>query len=274
MSPAIQNLTRRVRSLAIIEDLQALSALGVDVESTAGGHLQWLLDSYRHNARLGEFDQLHHFVDPQAIAVDVGANRGQYALKLAAMSHKVVVIEPVAELAWLGEVLPPNCTFYNVAAAAENGRQPLTIPNRDGEPALSLATLGDYYAGEETAVQETTVRTLDSLLADCCPDERVGFIKIDVEGQETTVIAGAQQTIARWRPNLQVEIWPEFLADRVALFESLGYRGLFFFAGRLFDISRFDPVWHTAPEHAWRSDAPEAFDPLLYVTDFFFVPAP
>jgi hypothetical protein len=45
------------------------------------------------------------------------------------------------------------------------------------------------------------VETLDSY---CFQD--VGFIKIDVEGYEKFVLEGAQQTIQRCRPTLQLEI--------------------------------------------------------------------
>ena len=267
-----QNLARRLRSLEILDDLQKLSNLGLPVDAAASENQRLMLETYRHLARVGEFDHLRQFIDPAAISVDIGANIGQYALKLAAESRKCVVIEPIQELVWLEEALPSNCFFVNVAAGAEEGLGTMTIPVEEGQPRYPLATLGDFYNRQEVIQQETAVRTVDNILEDCCAGERVGFIKIDVEGMESAVIQGARQTLDRWRPNLQIEIWREAVPERAAMLAGLGYQGLFFFGTRLFDISWYDPALHNAPENAWRADAPEAYDPTLFVNNFFFSP--
>jgi FkbM family methyltransferase len=267
-----QDLARRLRSLEILDDLQTLSNMGMAVDTAAGENQRLKLETYRHHARVGEFDHLRQFIDPQAIAVDVGANFGQYSLKLAAGCRKCVVIEPNHDLAWLGEALPPNCLFFNAAAGAEDGVGTLTIPIEDGQPLYPLATLGDFYETEEAIQQETAVRSLDSMLDDCCPDQRVGFIKIDVEGMESAVIAGARRTLDRWRPNLQIEIWRDSVPQMRSTLAELGYHGLFFFNSLLFDINQYDPAVHNAPENAWRAEAPEDYDPNLYVNNFFFIP--
>jgi FkbM family methyltransferase len=267
-----QDLARRLRSLEIIDNLQSLSALGFPVDAGAAANQRLMLESYRYHARIGEFDHLDQFLDPQAIAVDVGANIGQYALKLTADCRKCVIIEPIRELAWLEEALPANCLFFNVAAGAGEGTGTLTIPVQEGQKQLPLATLGDVDFAKEIFEQRTRIRPLDSILDECCPDERVGFIKIDVEGFEEAVLTGARETLTRWRPNLQVEIWSEFVPSRKALLAELGYRGLFFFDSRLYAIDQYDPAVHTARENAWRADAPDEYDPDSYVNNFFFIP--
>jgi FkbM family methyltransferase len=267
-----KDLTRRFRSLEIIDDLQSLSNLGLPVESPVDENQRLMLDTYRYYQRVGEFDHLRQFLDPQAIAVDIGANIGQYALKLAAQCRKCVVIEPVQDLAWLGEALPANCVFFNVATGKEEKIGSLTIPVAEGQEQYALATMNDLYFNEEVVQQLTPVRPLDNILNECCPEERVGFIKIDVEGNEADVLEGALETIDRWRPNLQVEIWSEAVPARAVWFTKMGYHGLFFFGSRLFDIHQYDPVVHTAPENAWRAEAPEEYDPNLYVNNFFFIP--
>lgn len=264
---------RRVRSLEILDDLQTLSGMGMTVEAAADENQKLMFETYRHNARIGEFDHLRQFIDPGAISVDVGANYGQYALKLAAESRKCVVIEPIKELVWLDDALPSNCVFYNVAAGAEEGSGTLAIPVEDGQQTFALATLGDSYDGQDVVLQETPIRALDGILQECCADERVGFIKIDVEGQESAVIQGARDTLSRWQPNIQVEIWQEAVPRTTSMFGELGYRGIFFFDGRLFDIGRYDPALHNAPENAWQQDNADQYDPNLYVNNFFFVPA-
>jgi hypothetical protein len=148
----------------------------------------------------------------------------------------------------------------------------LTIPIEEGQPRYPLATLGDFYDGGKIMQQETAVRSLDSMLEECCPDERVGFIKIDVEGAEAAVIEGARRTLERWRPNLQIEIWRDSVSPMTSKLAGLGYHGLFFFDSLLFDINCYDPAVHNAPENTWRADDPEAYDPNLYINNFFFIP--
>src|SRR5205085_11796515 len=87
----------------------------------------------------------------------------------------------------------------------------------------------------------------------------IGFIKIDVEGFEQQVLAGATGTIARDRPNLLIEI--EEAQSGVPLMQSienvcrLGYDAFFLGGGQLQPISAIDP-----PRHG-------------YVFNFVFLPA-
>jgi FkbM family methyltransferase len=267
-----QELARRLRSLEIIDDLQSLSSLGFPVESPVNENQRLMLETYRYQARIGEFDHLRQFLDPGAIAVDVGANNGQYALKLAAECRKCVAVEPIQELAWLAEALPRNCLFFNVAAGAAEGVGTLAIPIQEGQKQLPLASMSDVFGDAEVFEQETPIRSLDNILHECCPDERVGFIKIDVEGFEEAVLKGARETLARWRPNLQVEIWSEFVPSRKAMMAELGYSGLFFFDSHIYAIDQYDSAVHNAPQNAWRAEAPEEYDPNCYVNNFFFIP--
>lgn len=263
-------MLRRLRSLAVVSDLQRLGELGLDPAASADAQQAFMLDLYRANALAGQFDHLPLFVDPDKLAVDVGANAGQYALKLACLCPKVLVIEPAPELAWLEQRLPRNCVFRAVAAGDGLGTAVLRTPLRDGQPQSGRATLTAYNGAHEA--REVSVQTVDALLDECCPGAAVGFFKIDAEGWSTAVLRGAARTLARWRPNVQVEIWPEHWDETVELLGGWGYRGMFFYDGRLFDLARFDPAVHAAPQHAWDPDRPDAFDPTLYVGDFFFIP--
>jgi len=144
------------------------------------------------------------------------------------------------------------------------------VPLRHGRAQTGRATLTTLTG--PVVQEQVQVRPLDDLLEQYCPGEAVGFIKVDAEGWSTAVLRGAARTMRHWRPNLQVEIWPEDWAGTTALLEEMGYRGLFGYDGRLFDISRFDPAVHAAPRNAWQPDNPAAFDPTRYVGDFFFIP--
>jgi hypothetical protein len=75
------------------------------------------------------------------------------------------------------------------------------------------------------------VRSVDSLAAEHGSDRRLALIKIDVEGYESQVLAGARETLARLRPLLYVEFNDEILRDAgsssvqlLQLFKGAGYR--------------------------------------------------
>jgi Methyltransferase FkbM domain len=57
------------------------------------------------------------------------------------------------------------------------------------------------------------VQSLDSLVAEHGSEGRLVLIKIDVEGYESQVLAGATETLARFRPLLYVEFNDQILRD-------------------------------------------------------------
>ena len=66
---------------------------------------------------------------------------------------------------------------------------------------------------------EIAVSPLDSML-----DEPIDLLKIDVEGMEMSVLAGAVGVIARWRPLIFVEVANRNTADFSAWLRNAGYR--------------------------------------------------
>ena len=51
---------------------------------------------------------------------------------------------------------------------------------------------------------KTKVDTLDNIIP---PNEKIDFIKIDVEGSEWDVIEGATNLIMKWKPMIMLETW-------------------------------------------------------------------
>jgi FkbM family methyltransferase len=56
-----------------------------------------------------------------------------------------------------------------------------------------------------------------------CFDERVDFLKIDVEGMESLVLRGARRTIAAYRPLVMVEVLKSDPAELASYFAALSY---------------------------------------------------
>lgn len=140
---------------------------------------------------------------PKGCAIDVGANFGCWTLPLARVAHSVIAIEPQAGVrTLLSRTLEANkirnVRLMGCAASDRNGI--VCIESLDLEQ--------DYNFG---GVQITDERNPNLDAISCQPldaiamGERVSFIKIDVEGHETKVLAGASQIIKFCRPILFVE---------------------------------------------------------------------
>lgn len=146
---------------------------------------------------------LKDLVTPGTTILDVGAFIGFFSLRFAGWvsgSGRVMALEPDpkslarlrhrVERAGLRNVV--DC--IQAAVAHESGERHLVL-NADCPV--------DHKLGEEGMPVNTT--TIDNLLA-VFGWPPVSLIKIDVQGAEASVIAGARRTIATYHPSLFVEI--------------------------------------------------------------------
>lgn len=150
-----------------------------------------------------ELDILGELVAPGSTAVDVGANRGYYSYALTKVAAHVEAFEPHPLLAQIAQKkLGSRVRVHEVALADREGVEKFRVPqNERGVDRHLGGHLGNLHATSKYAEYEVRVATLDSFAM-----ENVSFIKIDAEGSELAVIKGAMHTIARWRPNLVIEL--------------------------------------------------------------------
>ena len=119
----------------------------------------------------------------------------------------------------------------------------------------------------QTDVHQIAVKiaTLDSLEL-----QRVGFIKIDVEGHELAVLSGAAKTLVSERPNILIELEERHCPGTVSsvrrFLQELGYEGHFLFHGQVSPITDFREALHQNPEQLQESGRAE------YVCNFMFIP--
>ena len=249
-----------------------LRALGFDPERSPDPDVQFAWQVFESYQRAGEFHQLTQFVPPDQVSIDVGANLGYYSIKLAALSKAVLSIEPVQELNWLARALPANCTFINCAAGEREQTLTLHTPIIAGQPQLGMSSLIEkpVFGVFEFVQQTTTLYPLDQLVEEHFPNQKIGFIKLDVEGYERQVVRGADAILKRDRPYLQVEVAPEDVENMTAFFARRGYQGCFFFNGRRLEIAQYEPaIHHAAPD--WEADTLDT-PQNLQVDNFFFTP--
>lgn len=230
--------------------------------------------------RLGEpeLHELNRLVRPDTIVVDIGAHFGTYSVALARLAGKrgrVISIEPVEEDARLLErgarSLGLPITVLHCALSSSAGQAELHIPLLGGSQKTALSSLErSTQAPGSSCIETRTVgtRTLDDVLLDA--DLPVSFLKIDVEGHELDVLAGAGRTLETHRPNVLIEINSN-LGERPveAVFARIlayGYRGEFLEEGRRRrPLSDFDVTKHQLA-------AAGNVLSTAYVNNFIFVP--
>lgn len=266
---AIQFAPRRVRWRLARHVLTPSEPIVVDMPLRSGLTMRLdLSDEYQRTiaACAYEYDALQvtsSVLRRGDCVIDVGANIGLHSLvwaKAVGPLGRVLSFEPVPpnfERLMLNIGLNPQVTClepFNVALGDAPGQLRLSaLENRAG------LTSGGYSAtrgGERGYLVEQT--TLDSAIEsmDLGP---VRLLKMDVEGWETKVIAGAMQTIARHRPHIAMEwnrdygrneelynvIWQQLVAElryrptRIARSAVAGQ-------GKLIDLPSDDGAW---PRH-------------------------
>lgn len=171
-------------------------------------------------------------------AVDIGANIGFYAVlcaTLAGPQGRVLAIEPMAVVARRMLANVARNGLANVAAevcAAGERAGAFEIEHIDGKEEFAALGAMQHAAVRRTQDRQRTsvrVERLDDILARHAL--RPNFIKIDTEGSELGVLAGAQATLAEARPLLLVETSDDLLAPQglrvgevTGLLEGHGYR--------------------------------------------------
>jgi FkbM family methyltransferase len=170
----------------------------------------------------GEIDLFAKIVAPGQTVVDAGANIGAHTVwfcRAVGPGGRVHAFEPqrVIFQALCGNLALnsfQNAHAHHAALGERNGSIRVDTPDYSLENNFGGMPLGQWGAGEEVPLTR-----IDALALENCH-----FIKIDVEGMEQAVIAGAARTIARHRPVLYVENdRPENAAALIAQLRALDY---------------------------------------------------
>lgn len=167
----------------------------------------------------GEIDLFRHFVRPESMVLDVGANIGALTIPLARLANRVIAIEPQPEnRGLLRKNIAANClesrvTIIRAAVGAAEGTTKIAELSE-----LNHRNFGAVVIGEGKI--PISVRTID----DIADGLHIDFMKIDIEGSERDALIGARETIRRCKPVIYVECdRPDKEGALKALLHEYGY---------------------------------------------------
>lgn len=203
------NRGRRLRAMARAIRFQARGRLGMPTVATIGTKARLTARLHQYGASKvvyanppdwAEMRAWRRILRPGSLFVDVGSNIGAYALWAAEAGAEVIAIEPDPVTA---DTLRRNVALNDFpievrecALSARPGTLTLTL----GQDCTNHVILGADRVGRTVVAQ-----TLDEIVG----DRSVAGVKVDVEGAERLVLAGAARALAEQRIDvLQLE-WNE-----------------------------------------------------------------
>jgi FkbM family methyltransferase len=210
------------------------------------------------------------------VAVDVGACWGLFsrrALQLVGHAGTVYAIEPNPSARPALERLKrhhPNFYYCLAAASHELGTATLHIPRQGNDVHAALATLRPPDADVAVDTVRVPLIRLDDLLAgELAP---ISLIKVDVEGHELAVLAGATATLEK-KPRLLIEIEQRHHSEPIdRVFAHLldrGFEAWALFPSGLVPLDEFDV---DRDQLRYVTGGLQNAMPRGYVNDFLFVP--
>lgn len=196
-------------------------------------HRSWVLEP--------EVALVPHLSSRNGVAIDAGVNKGVYLYHLSRTFASVIGFEPHPNLvAYLKRSAPANATVHGVALSSAAGTGMLQLPADFNE----LGSLEPHTAETWTTSAPLESHSVELAALDSFAIPNVALLKIDVEGHEMAVLAGADQTIQEWRPSVLIEVEERHRVGSVAAvrewFEERGYSGYFLDGRRMRPIGEFD----------------------------------
>lgn len=154
-----------------------------------------------------ELKFVKHFINPNSNVLDIGANYGHYSIEMAKLCPNGIVyaFEPIPFTYKVLEKIIQKFSFknikpYNNAVSNANIDLEMVLPKLSfGGPNTGVAYIGE---NKKEASQKHIVKCLklDDLI-----EEKIDFIKIDIEGHEPKAFFGMENLLKKDKPAILIE---------------------------------------------------------------------
>lgn len=139
-----------------------------------------------------------------AVAIDIGANKGMYTSLLADKFSKVYAIEPhSANISDLEKKIAgkDNVTIYRGVIGTSDGRHTLYTSGNSGGHSIQseLADVRKWGHSHDKTME------VDGMILDSFPENNVSFIKCDIEGGEKEIFFHGKKFFERNKPTIILE---------------------------------------------------------------------
>jgi FkbM family methyltransferase len=157
---------------------------------------------------------------------DIGANVGLFGLSCAAVGGVVIAVEPDLKCAQMlrRSASSNDCSealrVIPCAVSDRVGIASFSVARRSNSTSHLTEVVGSTQTGGSACRVDVPTITLDSLLAFAPPPN---FVKIDVEGAELQVLAGAILVLGSARPVVYFEFADENIDACTELLDRAGY---------------------------------------------------
>lgn len=162
------------------------------------------------------------YVENAKFIFDIGANLGNHTLYWATETkcEAVYSFEPFKPNF---EVLKANVednklckvVLINKGVGAKNGFAKISLFDESNYGGTTLSVAENHEDGIELV-------SIDSFVLDY-QLKKVDFVKIDTEGFEVDILAGMRDTLAKYRPDLWIEVTASTFSDVLEIVEDFGY---------------------------------------------------
>lgn len=131
-------------------------------------------------------------IQPGEILLDVGTAEGLFPLAVIDLCQKVMMIEPNGFF-----IHSLTKTFKSFGKKAEIFHT--AVGNRNGEISLDGNSLSGHISEYPTEGSKIPIRRIDDLI-----QEKITYLKADIEGYELEMLKGAVETIRKYKPTIAI----------------------------------------------------------------------
>lgn len=180
-------------------------------------------------------DYAYHYyvkslINEEDVIIDIGANLGYYSILFArwASKGKVYSVEPIGIYNKIFNEKArkyPHITLYPYALGTEEKSVELVTSPQTGYLNTGLPHVYDPERDGKIENQEFRFEVEMKIASKLFEGlDRLNYIKCDIEGFEYFVLSDMKDIIAKHKPIVQVEVWPQEEKQLIELFNELGYQ--------------------------------------------------